>query len=548
MQPKLELEKKESKIKEQFILTTVNSMTEHIHRYNRNPTLHIIVLYANDPKVRKYALDIQEMFVKNGIDIYLHIELDFSGYIRPENLAQIITSTSFDFLIVIGNKNMKNQSCHAKKKGKLVEMKVDEIIESIWNDWNSSKAIVDDEFGFPTVPENEDINEIELTNECLLNLLYHHTQLRRISERIQKFATVISKSDEFNQEQNDLLDKYAIHLYELLVIGKQQIQLIPEEQQDKLDMRNERGKLINSKFIPINSRPLIPKQYKNKLLNFCDSLISTIGSYSQKTKSFNLSLWKQYLADFNDKKLIDSNKFQDFYFEYFLPSEDAFSTLLKEESTNENKVSGNTTLLHKETKQTRNKPKIKQQKSKQQQSPNQPMQNQLQNSMQNQLQNPMQNQLQNQESQKIQQSEHLHRINQYEPQFSSGQRISSFPSLSLHQHHDGFDSDYQYMSSLYRVSSHPSINQENSGFYSKNSQNSQNSWQNNSHFRLYEFNPSDSNYNSFNRNYNDGFQANSNINGYSDSIKSQQNISDQIYRNNLSQRKGLNWQNSQDQF
>jgi hypothetical protein len=47
-----------------------------------------------------------------------------SSEIKTENLAEIITSSRADYLIVIGDKNMKNRSCQAKKRGKLVEMNV----------------------------------------------------------------------------------------------------------------------------------------------------------------------------------------------------------------------------------------------------------------------------------------------------------------------------------------------------------------------------------------------------------------------------------------
>ena len=44
--------------------------------------------------------------------------------IKAENLAEIITTSTADFLIVIGDRNMKNRSCQAKRSGKLVEMNV----------------------------------------------------------------------------------------------------------------------------------------------------------------------------------------------------------------------------------------------------------------------------------------------------------------------------------------------------------------------------------------------------------------------------------------
>jgi hypothetical protein len=42
-----------------------------------------------------------------------------SSEIKTENLAEIITSSRADYLIVIGDRNMKNRSCQAKKTWKI---------------------------------------------------------------------------------------------------------------------------------------------------------------------------------------------------------------------------------------------------------------------------------------------------------------------------------------------------------------------------------------------------------------------------------------------
>jgi len=44
--------------------------------------------------------------------------------IMTEHMAEIIINSHADFLVVIGDRNMKNKSVHSKRKGKLIEMKV----------------------------------------------------------------------------------------------------------------------------------------------------------------------------------------------------------------------------------------------------------------------------------------------------------------------------------------------------------------------------------------------------------------------------------------
>lgn len=140
-------------------------------RTGRRPFLKVVVLYASDSRVLRYAKEVQTQFLDAGVDVYLQIDLDnvnmngasggagsslnsslgisSSGgkdnEIKTENLAEIITSsTSADFLIVIGDRNMKNQSCQVKKRGKLVEMDVYDMVRAIWNEWAPYQADFDD--------------------------------------------------------------------------------------------------------------------------------------------------------------------------------------------------------------------------------------------------------------------------------------------------------------------------------------------------------------------------------------------------------------------
>lgn len=54
---------------------------------------------------------------------YSFLELE----IKTENLAEIITTSRADYLVVLGDRNMKNRTCQAKNKGKLTEMDVRHI-------------------------------------------------------------------------------------------------------------------------------------------------------------------------------------------------------------------------------------------------------------------------------------------------------------------------------------------------------------------------------------------------------------------------------------
>jgi hypothetical protein len=95
---------------------------------SQKPLLHIVVLFAGDARVRYYAEEIQESFLNNGINCFTQLVTTPSlQYIKPENLQEIITGSVADYLVVIGDRNMKHRTCHAKKSGKLVEISVRDI-------------------------------------------------------------------------------------------------------------------------------------------------------------------------------------------------------------------------------------------------------------------------------------------------------------------------------------------------------------------------------------------------------------------------------------
>jgi hypothetical protein len=110
--------------------------------------------------------------------------------IKTENLAEIITSsTSADFLIVIGDRNMKNQSCQVKKRGKLVEMDVFDMIRAIWNEWG------------PHQVEFEDLDP-KLAPSAIIGLLTHaqlHLLLQRYPPHLN-FEDLLKRAKETLEE------------------------------------------------------------------------------------------------------------------------------------------------------------------------------------------------------------------------------------------------------------------------------------------------------------------------------------------------------------
>lgn len=163
----------------------------------------MVVLYASDPRVTVFAQEVLEKFLKHGIDVAVQKHLieqnKFSSSplalkkkdVRTEHLAEIICSSHADFLIVLGDRNMKNKSCQAKRKGKLMEMKVIDMISLIWKSW-------------PQNPQKTLTRIQNLTQPQTETLLLQYCGLRHASNRVQYLETLIS---EFKKIVNGVLDQ-----------------------------------------------------------------------------------------------------------------------------------------------------------------------------------------------------------------------------------------------------------------------------------------------------------------------------------------------------
>lgn len=101
----------------------------------------------------------------------------------------MITHTNADFLIVIGDRNMKNDTCQARKSGKLVEMKVEERIRLLLLEWGEvsglrpSAAIAD--------------NCAALTQVQLFERLKRHTNVGHVEERTRRLQLSVDELSEW---------------------------------------------------------------------------------------------------------------------------------------------------------------------------------------------------------------------------------------------------------------------------------------------------------------------------------------------------------------
>lgn len=80
----------------------------------------MVVVFASDDEVRSYAYSVGKRFMANGIDVIVQVAQGGSSDtsaehdIRPDQLASEIASSTCDYLVVIGDRNMRNASCHVR--------------------------------------------------------------------------------------------------------------------------------------------------------------------------------------------------------------------------------------------------------------------------------------------------------------------------------------------------------------------------------------------------------------------------------------------------
>ena len=107
--------------------------------------MEVVVLFAGDSRMMQFSLDVCEQLKKLGMDVMLHCSFinnnGLSGYIKPDNLISVIAESRTDFLLVLGDKNMRNRSCQIRRGGKLVELSVHESAEIILKEWADMNGV-----------------------------------------------------------------------------------------------------------------------------------------------------------------------------------------------------------------------------------------------------------------------------------------------------------------------------------------------------------------------------------------------------------------------
>jgi hypothetical protein len=276
------------------------------------PLLHIVVLFAGDIRVRNYLEQVQENFLSNGINVYTQMTTDTWEAIRPNNLQEIISSSTADYLVVIGDRNMKHRTCHAKRSGKLCEETVDERVQSILDEWAQNPSV------------NKAMNEIfqhnveDLSKEQIQELIQSFAQIRHIKDRITRLrngvgelrewrAPKVIKDDHHTVTDEKMLAKLtsaqnaAIRLHRDLDTALDIIQGIPVDDTQGANLR--RGMLLNTTTIE-KSQIGVSSNLKDKIIAECEDLLPKVERLGNQLSEVanNASLWEAYRIEYREKK------------------------------------------------------------------------------------------------------------------------------------------------------------------------------------------------------------------------------------------------------
>jgi hypothetical protein len=99
--------------------------------FGRAPLVHLILLSQLEKQTKRHATRTEEYFLDKGVDVYCQQP----PLTNSEQLPQVLATSTSDYVVVIGDRNAKNNTCHVKKCGNLQEMEWEAAHSMIIKSW-----------------------------------------------------------------------------------------------------------------------------------------------------------------------------------------------------------------------------------------------------------------------------------------------------------------------------------------------------------------------------------------------------------------------------
>eukprot|EP01116_Phalansterium_solitarium_P005947 TRINITY_DN18271_c0_g1_i1.p1 TRINITY_DN18271_c0_g1~~TRINITY_DN18271_c0_g1_i1.p1 ORF type:complete len:1019 (-),score=240.56 TRINITY_DN18271_c0_g1_i1:28-3000(-) len=278
------------------------------YRFSRRPFLHILVLFASDTRVLNYAKEVQQIFLDNGIDVLLQYKAPDDQWIKTDNLSNIINDSIGDHLIVLGDRNMKNHSCSCRNKGKLSEVKIEDVIATMWSEWGS-KVVDDGQFPIKDMRKG--------TIEQVYQLLEHSCSIRRLKERMDQLKKDVDEFKHFARSLGHLANeslqpsaerekiasqitatqKGLISLHQRLIKAVELLQQLPLHNQ-KLPSNSGRGMAVDADYRPTELKAGVPASLRDQTLQEVQRLIPKVEKFGADLTEAGAPLWLAYWTDY----------------------------------------------------------------------------------------------------------------------------------------------------------------------------------------------------------------------------------------------------------
>jgi len=228
--------------------------------------------------------------------------------IKPEHLLQIITGSSADFLVVIGDRNMKHKTCQSKRNGKLIPAEIDEEVKRICDEWNQKKIKNPLDQIVASGISSAKKDDVLKVFQWITNVRHIKTRAKKLQSDIKELSdwyTSLGDSPEttllMNQERLKELTKLqnvAIRLHREVHSAKQTTQNIPTDDEHSADQRDG----LDLTFITdyLDNQIGVSHTLKEKLLEVSNAVLHKIEIMCKDFSVFPQEgpLWKAYNEEY----------------------------------------------------------------------------------------------------------------------------------------------------------------------------------------------------------------------------------------------------------
>ncbi len=250
------------------------------------PSLHMIVLFAQDTRVQNYAKQCLQCLLDSGIDAYYQNTVADGAFIKHTNLVKIIAESHTDFLCVVGDKNHKNLTISARIDEKLSEITLEAFVAHINHHWSLRAGALDE-------ASLTDRDLTEMTQTALASHIQQFLDVRfflgkwkqfyRDSQEMRRLPAFREGVDPFNDPQRGEFLKnalaHAVSIHRDVRHGLDVMDTLQTSARNIWDTSGrDRGTALRSAASPTpDGGPMVSAFFKQRVGQFLEFVLSLIA-------------------------------------------------------------------------------------------------------------------------------------------------------------------------------------------------------------------------------------------------------------------------------